>query len=425
MKIIQSKSYFISALLVLAALFYTQSIFATGGWTGNGGITTLDQNNPWFLGSDKIQYCLKVNKSYPLNTAAVDYMIHQSSTRWNDFFNRYQMNAGFPYSNYQVFLDGTKKKIMTEFESAKNCDTVFQTCVGKNVDAQKCHDELKSTVLFLVGESNSVVDTYLNLNGSAAGAAIRTEYNHDTLQSGGIVWIGSSVKNKSWSQTSHMLLHEIGHVFGMKHDSCWVMSQDVSHFLSSWMGIGKLEQIESPTWPYSFKTDDTLLFTSSGGTTPGVPQGYFQNKFHLAGLEQTFDFKPENNFKLTAEIGKVSFGGVNLKIIFEEDPTGKKIELAGVAQSKNYLRSLIPTLYTLWKSPSSNNVSYSTEYMDTGWVSDNLQGVLLLGTRKIPFTLERRKGLTLSLFFEEKGSWVTFGSVQYDVTTSASGSVSK
>ncbi len=411
--------YFYSQSIFTAFLFgviFSPKLFASGGWTGNGGFTTLEQNNPWFLGVGKIPYCVKVNKKFSINTGAVAYLIGQSSHRWGDFFNRYQMNLGFPYSSLLSFQDGSKKQIMTEFEPSNNCDAIFQYCTGVSIDNQKCHNQLSSTVLFLIGESNSVVDSYINLNGSAAGAAIRTEYNHSTGQSGGIIWI-SGGKNRSWSQTSHLLLHEIGHIFGMKHDSCWVMSKNIAHFLSNWPGLGKLEQIESASWPYSFKTGDSLLFTGSMATfEQDVPESYFPNKYYLQGLESILGFTIDNSFQLSAEITNSSFGSLSLSLKFIEHPTGKTITLSGTAFAKNYSQSLVPSLYTKWNYKSTLKPEYSMDYMDAGWVSDNLQGVLILNQRKVPFTLERKKGMILSLFFEEKGTWVTFGSVQQDVT---------
>ena len=82
--------YFYSQSIFTAFLFgviISPKLFASGGWTGNGGFTTLEQNNPWFLGVGKIPYCVKVNKKFSINTGAVAYLIGQSSRRWADFFN--------------------------------------------------------------------------------------------------------------------------------------------------------------------------------------------------------------------------------------------------------------------------------------------------------------------------------------------------
>jgi len=60
-----------------------------------------------------------------------------------------------------------------------------------------------------------------------------------------------------------MLLHELGHVFGMTHDSVFVMDSDVASLLkkeniSSNRFIGK---IESPSWPYDFLPNNSLRLT--------------------------------------------------------------------------------------------------------------------------------------------------------------------
>lgn len=402
---------------VFTASLYCLPTLADGGWTSNGGFTTLDQNNPWFVGDEKIPFCFKVSKSFGVGKTAAEFLIHQSSKRWEDFFERYQMNLGFPFSSYYSFADNSKKKVMTSFEASVDCQRTITLCTGDSVDEKACHEELKNKVLFLFGESNSVVEKYINLNGKAIGAAIRTEYDHQTRQSGGIVWI-SNKRKLNWSQISHLLLHEMGHVFGMKHDSCWVMSEDVGHFLEGWAGIGNLEQIESPTWPYSYKTGDTLLFTGTRVTFPPAPKGFFPNKYSLVGLTESLGFDKEGFFNLTAHVQWHTPGTIGLKVIFEEFPSGKKVEMTGKANSKNSLRSIVPTLYTAWKTKDSNS-NYNTDYMDAGWVSDNLQGSLEYNGKKIPFLLDRKKGLTMSIFSDETGNWLNFGSIQQDVTTSS------
>lgn len=422
-----------ASLVLTTALLLTLKSWA-GGWFGNGGLSVLDSDNPWFLGEESISYCVFSDSNTAPGLAAIEQMIKINSAKWSDFFEKYRNNVYG--TGFNKFSDKSYKKISTHFEKSNSCQDVIQNCVGKNFDENKCAQSVSDKVLFLFGNPNPIIKKYLDTNGQAQGLALRTEYDHISYRSGGIVWI-SEQQRSGWSSYQHLLLHEMGHIMGMVHDSCWVMSQDVAFLIKSWNGIGDLGQIESRNWPYSFLNGDVLLFTDQKFSFGDFPKGYYSNRIFQPDFLMTLNFDKDAAFKLTANIIEVVNNNVKLELVFEEFPSEKKVIWSGELSSKTFWQTnpIQPHLYTEWVvkyeqgAPFLNTNSYvystpiekkqfSTEYLTQGWAPTELMGSVKYKNTVMPVVLTRQKGLSLS-FFDVQGSvWMNFVTVQRKIYTS-------
>ena len=208
-----------------------------GGWSGNGG-DTLSQDNTWFIGDKEIRYCIRVSDDFALDKARVETLVDKAIAEWQQFFANYSIGS-FESLRFQGFTMEMSQKF-----KALSCE--------QGVDLE-----------FLFGVSNPAIDMYQKIHAEdQLGLALRREYNYKNYWNPGYVWIAdfSGEEDKVY----HLLLHELGHVFGMKHNSVFVMSEHTSTFLEhrdfkkEYMG-----RIESPNWPYGLRQGRDYHFETS------------------------------------------------------------------------------------------------------------------------------------------------------------------
>ena len=199
-----------------------------GGWSGNGGGDAHAQDNTWFLGDKKVRYCIEAHDSYPLNKTQLEEMVEKGINQWITFFRKY--NIGLP--------------------SQDNRLGAHTLPMALNFIYEDCKDETDLTFLF--GLQNDVIRTYQALKSEdGIGLAIRRSFNHKTYWNPGYIWIDNF--SSSHAKIKHLVLHELRHVFGLRHNSVHVMNENIGlklksdKFSESYFG-----SIESEYWPYSF-----------------------------------------------------------------------------------------------------------------------------------------------------------------------------
>ncbi len=407
-------------------LMPAQSLLASdGGWSGTGGgsASTFADPNPWFLGLDSIPYCLISTPGAVPNQDILKMMIKRSSNKWSDFYRRYNLNRTLGEQTRLIFIDKIDRAISLEFQPATDCVEVEKYCSPQSSESEFCYKAVQEKVLFLVGEPNQPVKDYLKVNSNLKGVSLRTAYNHSSYRTGGIVWVGKMAR-KEWSSYSHMLLHEMGHVVGMKHDSCWVMATDVSDYANAWDGIGELGNIESENWPYSFVIDQKIVFTDRKLPFKDSRPGFYPNKYLFFNLLDELGLDKDGSTQILGEVLSANPQSLKLKIIFNEFPSGKSLEWVGDLYEKNFggYFPLTPSLYTKLYSPSDQNLPADlnqlpmrTVQLTSGWTSDNLQGVLTSNGKQYPVTLDRKRGMIFSMYFENSRKWLTVSTAQINL----------
>ncbi|MEK6706509.1 MAG: hypothetical protein AABZ06_12055 [Bdellovibrionota bacterium] len=378
------------AVGLLAGLFYNfQIAMAGGGWTGNGGDHLRDQQNAWFLGTEPVSYCVLRAPDFPLGDTEIDQMIESALSDWRIFFHKYSLDESTIGKNPRlgIFPDHQARGLSLNFKKIPTCP-----------------QEPAEEVVFLFGVTTPVIDEAIQHGAqNSIGLAVRKDYNHQTYRSGGYVWTKTFTSDPG--RIKHVLLHELGHVFGMKHDSVYVMDSRVADLVDPSRGtriISKplLVAIESPNWKYAFRPGEIFSLTWEAPESAFRIPWQIKEDLRLSATDTysaTFSFKE----KFT-QFGLYAF---NLDI---ESPGHEKTSLTlymnriDVSEAQSYS----PGVFTRYKIHSSTpKESWFFQGLDNQSIPRSFIGYVNIGTRRYAAVLHYIHGPTLRIFGTQEGQW--------------------
>jgi hypothetical protein len=209
--------------IVALAMVTSAATYARMGGIGDGGGEQVTaETNPWRVGPAPLEYCIERAADFPQQKQELSKLVSESFRDWKAFFQKHQMDRPFTGNA----LDLPKVTLPLSAREVQSCTDV------------------KSQIRFLFGVTNSEVLRYKSRYANRViGFAHRTNYNKATFQGSGVVWIAphnsyeertgpivNTFPDWNWRPSlKHQLLHEIGHVFGMPHNSNWAMDSEVMH----------------------------------------------------------------------------------------------------------------------------------------------------------------------------------------------------
>ncbi len=275
------------------------------------------------------------------------------------------------------------------------------------VEVADC-DKPDEQIVFKFGGTNPQLESALVQGDWSLALSVRGDYNHSTYRNGGTVWVREYMYTQS--QLKHMILHELGHVFGMGHDSVHVMNRQVADMIVR-RGSAYDEyygHIESPTWPYRLNSGDIVDFTFIGRNV-----GYTEPNFLLPFVRDVIGFELDKSHKLrlAANLSSSVGNAWKLDLEFTESATGKQAVFSGyfawVEQIPNYVTGYRgPALYTTYHCGScGQNGRAWKRFLDGRASGMNAHGYFVYNGVQFPAVLEHRKGLFLQMFVTGKNGW--------------------
>lgn len=402
-----------------------------GGWSGNGGDLYHTQNNIWNLGSEPIEYCIHQGPSYPVHESQLQIIVRDSLVSWKKFFQDYGIDKR------PLVLENPKATITLptsqtlylalNFTPSDTCDT--------GVDGEQVGDKLH----FYFDQTNTVIDKYKAFhNEGSLGLALRKGFDHKTFRNGGYIWIGNF--SQDLKKIKHMVLHELGHVFGMLHDSVFVMSETIANdFQNPRIPVEWWGNIEAPVWPYRWKNGESLILSTmqrgrrpenNNNANPCLIPDYQPNILLPAIIRKQLDMLRQGCHKLTMTINDSTVNVRNKTVILEvetprtETPrtnSARKIRGAFTVVKKQKRKLLLPGVYTKAQVHPKTQIRSSSRVL-TRWTwipADNpstvlaLKGSFNLGQHRLAARIDQEKGVVLELFLPQQNNWWSFRSFDF------------
>lgn len=186
---------------------------------GNGGEYITNEQNPWFLGSTSVSYCIILDPaafSVSLDQARV--AIKEAIETWGDIV-RYSL----PYNKLTPRFLLAKKNIW-------GLSTAFT-----EVPCSQDHE-----LEFRLGVMDSDIAEALTYTArSVVALSYRTQYSDETGRAKGKIWVSADLGDQRYSGPNegpgfwtknfnlvNVLIHELGHIFGLSHMEAGLMAED-------------------------------------------------------------------------------------------------------------------------------------------------------------------------------------------------------
>ncbi|MGE0173359.1 MAG: hypothetical protein AB7T49_11250 [Oligoflexales bacterium] len=197
--------------VVAFVLFQMTTKLFAGSWSSGGGAFYTDEYNPWFIQNTKIvKYCITIDdEHFGVGLDKVRTNIVEAIKYWKEEFKELEILQ--QYSSPVQLATADFREVNCKDDSVR---VVFQMGV---IDGKKQR-------------------RYIESPEKTVGVAVRTSYDPVNLRGKGFIYIspeegkyalkGKDLIAKRWQQNGGKLLqliliHELGHVFGIPHHGSW------------------------------------------------------------------------------------------------------------------------------------------------------------------------------------------------------------
>ncbi len=380
----------------------------SGGWSGNGGDFSKISQNPWFFGTKAINYCIVVKEDFPISEYEIKNLINSSIKKWKSFFKKYNLNQPIGTQKSQFkrrleFLDKIPKSINFNYTFSNDCET--------------------SQLQFYFGKENKIINDYQKFaTEHPFGFAIRNKYDHKTYHNRGLIWIK---QNQNKDLVEHVILHELGHVHGMEHDSVFIMRDTMAEELNNHKNL-IVNQVETDYWPYRFSEGSSLFIKPSRKLRGQGPwrnrKSCPQNTFRAGHLSKqlNFDLELASHDCVTIELQNTkgtNFRNKLFSLKIKNHSKNKTIILKGSfpIRRKMFKDKKGPGLFSefLVSKKDHTRKVWMKVYLDKDDHSE-LSGTFSHKSINLPAKLLQQNGAVLDLFIPDANSWLSLKSYEVD-----------
>lgn len=366
------------------AIFLAAMQPATAGIFTNGGDYSWESESAWFIGEAPVPYCVEINGDSPVTKEQAAHEVRRAIDSWKSFFKHRRLDRLV----FTALVRQTPTPISLNFVEVPACK------------------EGEAHIRFIFGNRTEEIEKIRETYPHFVGLAYRNGFDHNTLRNGGVVFIDRWLTQDD--RRYHMILHELGHVFGFPHDSLPLMIDHAGEFVENPLVAPILGQIEAPTWKYRLDDGDVLDFSFNG-----EKDGLAVTNRLLSPAKEIFGFDPSgfHQLKLKVEADDEE-GPVQLVLSANEYPSGKAVSLRGQFTPRgNYEERRFgqagPVLTTFFYSRECERTVTGRRRLDTRVLRTELEGAFELGGKTYPAILEAKPGSVLSVYLPGAQRWWT------------------
>jgi hypothetical protein len=191
---------------------------ATGsGMSGSGGAGLFKFSHAWNIGNAPVTFCIHKVSEVKFSEDELYDLVQTHVNSWKVFYNRVK-------STQEQFSSITKNPFdknlisKTLLKNSPEIDFNFERSCDDNTDIQ-----------IYFGVMSKEIALTQNKYDDLLGYADLVTYNPDTGRGKGTIWISDKAFNIK-DYHSIILLHELGHVFGVPHATSGIMNADIASF---------------------------------------------------------------------------------------------------------------------------------------------------------------------------------------------------
>lgn len=223
--------------LFLALFLYPTVSLA--GWTSGGGELLGDSVNPWWVKNTKnLNYCISINQNtFNQTEEDLNRVVVKALSFWKKEFKE------ITYSEYPHTSQTAQQKF-TRTACSEKTDLKFQFGYLTEEQKKKVQDS----------------ERFVSL-------AVRTDYDQVNLKGKGFVYVSDRLARKDETELLYVLLHELGHVFGLPHtgrNNFDLMAEDFVESVIKGRIPSNLKNIPS----YFSSVDGTITIQTSNNLGP-------------------------------------------------------------------------------------------------------------------------------------------------------------
>ena len=267
----------IKVLSILGLLVSTQ---AFGGWASGGGKIHRDSMNPWFLQNVKtVYYCIDIDEA----NFGVTHEVASKAIKWA--FEQWE--KGFAIAEDDYYSDGETLEPYGQLRIATQ--RFFEMSCELHMDF-----DLRFQLGTLTPQQMAVFDDPHDY----VGVAFREKYDLERLRGRGFVYLAptngplkpnlENLHPYAWSKhdnfaLKHVLLHELGHIFGFAHRKQSVMDEMIPELI---VNKGYLDFLngENLSWMHHYLSTQRLFGFGTSWTQQGCGERNPIGDFAIFGL---------------------------------------------------------------------------------------------------------------------------------------------
>ena len=258
-------------VFIISIFLSNNSFSAGGGWGSSGGELINDLYNPWWIkNTTEVKYCIEIDQdTISAKPVKIKYIIKKAFEYWKNEFSK-----DIPLADPPELFEDFFKKVGTDYNYKDGSNKLFHELkVGtQHFNFQECEGNEDLVFKFGYGSLSDQDINYINDPKKFVALSVRTSYDKKLLKGKGFVFVSSDIGPNKFSGNNDLIekpwrfdsllflvvLHELGHVFGLPHEGSQHQPNLMTEFYpellitKTWHQVFDFNELKIEDYNYSF-----------------------------------------------------------------------------------------------------------------------------------------------------------------------------